>query len=55
MDFSFSSDLNFNSVVIDAVAMPPSIEDLSGLLVCTVFTFNYLCGKLPNRQYPRVS
>ncbi len=29
MDFSFS-DLSFNSVVTDNVAMPPSIEDLPG-------------------------
>jgi len=30
MGFSFSSDLNFSSVVLDAVAMPPSIEYLPG-------------------------
>ncbi len=36
MDFSFS-ELNFNSVVIDNVAMLPSIENLPGLEACAVF------------------
>ena len=36
MDFSFS-DLNINSVVIDNVAMLPSIENLLGLEAHAVF------------------
>jgi len=32
--------LNFNSVVTDVVAMPPSIEDLPGLSARAAFTVN---------------
>ena len=39
MDFSFS-DLNFNSVVIDNVAMLPSIENLPGYEARAAFTVN---------------
>ena len=40
MDFSFS-DLNFNSVVIDNVAMLPSIEKLPGFEARAAFTINW--------------
>jgi len=41
MDFSISdNNLNFNSVVTDVVAMPPSIEDLPGLSARATFTVN---------------
>ncbi len=39
MDFSFS-ELNFNSVVIDNVAMLPSIETLPGYEARAAFTVN---------------
>ena len=39
MDFSFS-DLNFNSVVTDNVAMLPSIENLPGFEARAAFTVN---------------
>ena len=39
MDFSFS-DLNFNSVVTDNVAMLPSIENLHGFEARAAFTVN---------------
>ena len=39
MDFSVS-DLNSNSVVIDNVAMLPSIENLPGFEACAAFTVN---------------
>ena len=39
MDFSFP-DLNFNSVVIDNVAMLPSIENLPGFEARAAFTVN---------------
>ena len=39
MDLSFS-DLNFNSVVIDNVAMLPSIETLPGYEARAAFTVN---------------
>ena len=39
MDFSFS-DLNFNSVVTDNVAILPSIENLPGFEARAAFTVN---------------
>ena len=40
MDFSFS-DLNFNSIVTDNVAMLPGIENLPGFETRAAFTVNF--------------